>query len=128
VLHVYLQIARRCVDLHALLGTALSERNTQRQLVDVKQVALPRATIQALIDGYHAGESTYRLAERFGILRNTVRDALRRHGVAVSGAKVQLLSEDDKAEIRERRQLGETIAALAYDFAVSPITIRRALR
>lgn len=129
VLHVYAQIARRFVDLQRLLEEARSETTERPPTAAIQRQALPRATaIEALVQRYSAGESTYRLAEAFGIRRNTVRDVLRREGLPITGAKLQSLTDEEKENIRTQFAAGSTRRKLAAEYAVSESTIRRALK
>ncbi|ANG85495.1 hypothetical protein [Microbacterium aurantiacum] len=82
--------------------------------------------MKLIIDDYQAGASTYELAERYNVRRNTIRDVLKRNHVPITGAKVKLLTDEDKVEIRRRRQDGATVIELAAEYAVSGSTIRRA--
>ena len=45
-----------------------------------RQNTLHRSVVKLLIEDYEAGASTYELAERYNVRRNTVRDTLRRTG------------------------------------------------
>lgn len=45
-----------------------------------QQHTLHRSVVKLLIEDYEAGASTYELAKRYNVRRNTVRDTLRRTG------------------------------------------------
>ncbi|WP_067200836.1 hypothetical protein [Microbacterium sp. XT11] len=49
-----------------------------------QQNTLHRSVVKLLIEDYEAGASTYELAERYNVRRNTVRDTLRRAGFDLS--------------------------------------------
>jgi len=59
--------------------------------------------VKLIIEDYQVGASTYELAERYNVRRNTIRDVLNRNHIPITGAKVKLLTEEDKDEIRMRR-------------------------
>ncbi|WP_100344317.1 hypothetical protein [Compostimonas suwonensis] len=82
--------------------------------------------MKLIVDDYQAGASTYELAERYKVRRNTIRDVLKRNHVPITGAKVKLLTDDDKEDIRKRRQDGSMVGELAVEYGVSESTIRRA--
>ncbi|WP_219337029.1 hypothetical protein, partial [Micrococcus lylae] len=80
MLRNYCQQGRRTAELAELLATA---RASTRQVNDrslPQQNTLHRSVIKLLIEDYEAGASTYELAKRYNVRRNTVRDALRRAG------------------------------------------------
>lgn len=128
MLNVYRKLARTFIDLRDLLENARSERASHPSTPIVHRQTIPRATVEALVRAYGDGESTYHLAQEFGIRRNTVRDILRREGVPITGTKVQSLTEDEKEDVRARFAAGSTRRELADEYAVSESTIRRALK
>jgi len=82
-----------------------------------------------LIEDYEAGTSTYELAERHNVRRNTVRDTLRRAGFDLTvKAKRAALSDEQKTEARRLFDGGSTRRELMEMYGVSESTIRRALR
>ncbi len=81
-----------------------------------------------MIEDYEAGTSTYELAERYKVRRNTVRDTLRRAGFDVSGrANRPIMNEQQKAEARQLFKAGATRRELMARFGVSESTIKRAV-
>ena len=94
-----------------------------------QQNTLHRSVIKLLIEDYEAAASTYELAERYNVRRNTVRDTLRRAGFDLSTkAKRAALSEEQKTEARRLFASGTTRRELMELYGVSESTIRRALR
>lgn len=82
-----------------------------------------------MIEDYEAGTSTYELAERYKVRRNTVRDTLRRAGFDVGGrANRPIMNEQQKAEARQLFKAGAARRELMGQFDASESTIRRALR
>lgn len=129
LLRNYCQQARKTTELAELLATA---RNSTRKPDDrplPRQNALHRSVIKLLIEDYQAGASTYELAERYNVRRNTVRDTLRRAGFDLTiKAKHAALSEEQQAEARRLFEGGSTRRELMELYGVSESTIRRALR
>lgn len=90
---------------------------------------LHRSVVKLLIEDYEAGSSTYELAERYNVRRNTVRDTLRRAGFDLTvKAKRAALSEEQKDEARRLFANGTTRRDLMEMYGVSESTIRRVLR
>jgi len=107
-------------------------RNSTRKPDDrplPRQNALHRSAVKLLVEDYEAGASTYELAERYNVQRNTVRDTLRRAGFDLTvKAKRAALSEEQKAEARRLFASGTTRRELIAVYGVSESTIRRVLR
>jgi len=81
-----------------------------------------------MIEDYAAGASTYSLATRYNVRRNTVRDTLRRAGFDLSvNAKKPALTEEEKIDIQLRLKTGASHRELTALFDVSESTIKRAL-
>lgn len=94
-----------------------------------RQNTLHRSVVKLLIEDYEAGASTYELAERYNVRRNTVRDTLRRAGFDLTvKANRAALSEEQKAEAKRLFDSGSTRRDLMEMYEVSESTIRRALR
>lgn len=129
VLRNYCQQGRRTAELADLLATA---RESTREINDrplPQQNTLHRSVVKLLIEDYEAGASTYELAERYNVRRNTVRDTLRRAGFDLTiKAKRAALSEEQKAEARRLFDSGTTRRELMEMYGVSESTIRRVLR
>jgi DNA invertase Pin-like site-specific DNA recombinase len=111
-----------------LLATA---RESTREINDrplPRQNTLHRSVVKLLIEDYEAGASTYELAERDNVRRNTVRNTLRRAGFDLTAkAKRAALSEEQKAEARRLFASGTTRRELMEMYGASESTIRRAL-
>ena len=129
MLRNYCQQARRTAELADLLATA---RESTREINDrplPQQNTLHRSVVKLLIEDYEAGASTYELAERYNVRRNTVRDTLRRAGFDLTvKANRAALGEEQKAEARLLFASGTTRRELMEMHGVSESTIRRALR
>jgi DNA invertase Pin-like site-specific DNA recombinase len=128
VLRNYCQQGRRTAELADLLATA---RESTREINDrplPRQNTLHRSVVKLLIEDYEAGASTYELAERDNVRRNTVRNTLRRAGFDLTAkAKRAALSEEQKAEARRLFASGTTRRELMEMYGASESTIRRAL-
>ena len=68
------------------------------------------------------------LAARFGIHRGTVKDHLRRAGIAIRPGNQAKLSDEDKAEIATLYETGLSIHKLALRFGVTDNPVHNALR
>lgn len=129
VLRNYCQQARRTAELADLLATTHKSTRETNDRPLPRQNTLHRSVVKLLIEDYEAGASTYELAERYNVRRNTVRDALRRAGFDLTiKAKRAALSEEQKAEARRLFEGGSTRRELMEMYGVSESTIRRALR
>lgn len=94
-----------------------------------QQNTLHRSVVKLLIEDYEAGASTYELANRYNVRRNTVRDTLRRVGFDLTvKANRAVLSEEQKAEARRLFDSGSTRRELMEMYGVSESTIKRILR
>lgn len=88
-----------------------------------------RSVVKLLIEDYEAEASTYELANRYNVRRNTVRDTLRRVGFDLTvKANRAALSEEQKAEARRLFDSGSTRRELMEMYGVSESTIKRILR
>lgn len=129
MLRNYCQQARKTAELAELRATARESTREINERPFPQQTALHRSVVKLLIDDYEAGASTYELAKRYNVRRNTVRDTLRRAGFDLSAkAKRAALSEEQKAEARRLATSGATRRELMAMYGVSESTIRRALR
>lgn len=129
LLRNYCQQARKAAELAELLATAReSTREVNDRTVPQKN-ALHRSVVKLLIEDYEAGASTYELAKRYNLRRNTVRDTLRRAGFDLtSKSKRAALSDEQKTEARRLFANGTTRRKLMEMYGVSESTIRRVLR
>src|SRR5690606_6718909 len=129
LLRNYCQQARKTAELAELLATARDSTRAPDDRPLPQQNTLHRSVVKLLIEDYEAGASTYELAERYNVRRNTVRDTLRRAGFDLSAkAKRAALSAEQKAEARRLFASGTTRRELMEMYGVSESTIRRALR
>ena len=117
------------MELVDLLTTARASRREPDDGLLPQPNRLHRSVVKLLIEDFQAGASTYELAERYNVRRNTVRDTLRRAGFDVStGALRAALTEEQKAEAREAFETGAKRRQLMARYGVSESTIGRVLR
>ncbi len=91
--------------------------------------SLHRSVVKLMIEDYEAGASSYELAARYNVRRNTVRDTLRRAGFDLSAnAKGPALTQEQKAEALRLSVAGASRRELMATFDVSESTIKRTLR
>jgi len=129
MLRNYCQQARKTAELAELLATARDSTRAPDDRPLPRQNTLHRSVVKLLIKDYEAGASTYELAERYNVRRNTVRNTLRRAGFDLTAkAKRAALSEEQKAEARRLFASGTTRRELMAMYGVSESTIKRALR
>lgn len=125
----YCQQGRKTPELAGLLAAAHDSTRMPGERQLPQQNALHRSVVKLLIEDYEAGASTYELANRYNVRRNTVRDTLRRAGFDLTvKAKRAALSDEQKAEARRLFASGATRRELMEMYGVSESTIRRALR
>lgn len=84
--------------------------------------------VKQLVAFYKQGDSIYELSRRFGIHRGTVKDHLRRAGIAIRPGNQAKLSDDDKDEIAKLYAAGLSINKLALQFGVTDNPVHNALR
>lgn len=126
MLRDYCNNSRKTAELRELLASAASSKRAPDDRPLPQPNALHRSVVKLIIDDYQAGASTYELADRYNVRRNTIRDILKRNHVPITGAKVKLLTDEDKRQIRAKRDAGSAVADLAIEYGVSGSTIRRA--
>ncbi|WP_433732666.1 hypothetical protein ACQP0C_10105 [Nocardia sp. CA-129566] len=81
--------------------------------------------VMALIEGYTAGESTYELADRFGVDRRTLSAILHRHNIPLRRWGLSSQQVDEAVELYG---LGWSLARIARHLAVDPETVLNRLR
>ena len=86
---------------------------------------LKAAQVVELVEAYKAGATTYQLAERFDIKRQTVSDILRRNGVT---PRWRRLTEENIDEAERLYARGMSSARIADRLKVDPETVRLRLR
>ena len=128
VLGNYCNQVQRTAELTEILATA---RNSERVGDDrplLRPNALHPTIVKQIINDYEAGATTYSLASRYSVRRNTVRDTLRRAGFDPSiNTKGPALTAEEKIDIRLRFETGASRRELTALFEVSESTIKRAL-
>lgn len=85
------------------------------------QKRLDAASIDALVDGYLAGQTVYELAAEFGIERRTVSAHLHRRGVPMRRRGLSLAQKEEAFALRHR---GWSLARIGARFDVSAGTVR----
>lgn len=124
----YCQQARRTAELTHLLATARASTRKPGDRPLPQRNGLHRSVVKLMIASYEAGTSTYELAERFDVRRNTVRDTLRRAGFDVSGrANRSIMNDEQKAEAGQLFASGATRRELSARYGLSEATIKRAV-
>jgi DNA invertase Pin-like site-specific DNA recombinase len=129
MLGVYGQQERRAVELAEVLDSARQSLGSRALEDDLpKQNALHRSVVKLIIADFENGASTYEIASRYQVRRNTVRDTLRKAGLDSSENSSRLaLTPMQEEEIRERYARGFSRRELAELFGVSLSPIRRVL-
>ncbi|MFT4235622.1 MAG: helix-turn-helix domain-containing protein [Microbacterium sp.] len=89
------------------------------------QRRLDAASVDALVDGYLAGQTVYELAAEFGIERRTVSAHLHRRGVPMRRRGLSLAQKEEAFALRDR---GWSLAQIGARFDVSSGTVRNHLR
>ena len=109
------------------VSSAPTVRSTTR-VIPVRVRKLTQEQIDELTSLYQQGQSLPSLATRFGIHRGTVKDHLRRAGLAIRPGNQPKLSNDDKAEIAKLYEAGLSIHKLALRFGVTDNPVHNALK
>lgn len=89
------------------------------------QKRLDAAAVDALVDGYLAGQTVYELAAEFGIERRTVSAHLHRRGVPMRRRGLSLAQMEEAFTLRDR---GWSLAKIGARFDAAPGTILNCLR
>jgi DNA invertase Pin-like site-specific DNA recombinase len=129
MLGVYGQQTRHGAELAELLDSARRSLGSRAvSSVVSKQNALHRSVVKLIIEDFLSGASTYEIAARYQVRRNTVRNTLRKAGLD-SGANSsrRALTPVQEEEVRERYAKGYSHRELAEMFGVSLSPIRRVL-
>ena len=112
------------------LSRAISApRRVKRRPPSVKrQRRLMPNEVEEMVELYKAGGSTRRLAERYGIHRQTVSGLLRKQGFDTAArTTARKLTDKQQQECADRYKAGESLWELAKRFNVHGATIRREL-
>ncbi len=83
---------------------------------------------ESLVAEYAAGASTYELAERYGVRRDTVTARLKRAGVEVRPGAAVALDEAAERRVATLYRDGLSMRSIARQLGVSDNTILKALR
>jgi DNA invertase Pin-like site-specific DNA recombinase len=101
--------------------------STKRKPKQVRRVAkrLKKAQVEELVEAYKSGSTTYQLADRFVIKRQTVSSILKRNGVT---PRWRRLTEANVDEAERLYAQGMSLARIADRMHVDDETIRLRLR
>lgn len=89
---------------------------------------LTNEQVAVLLAAYEAGDSTYQLAERFGIHRQTVAATLRRASVATRGLQRVKLTEEQRDEAQRLWDEGVSYHRIGISLGVGERVVSRTLR
>lgn len=93
------QQARKTAELAELLALARGSGHARVDTPLPRQNSLHRSVVTLMIEDYEAGASSYELAARYNVRRNTVRDTLRRAGFDLTAnTKLPALTQEQRAE------------------------------
>ncbi len=125
--------SRRSATIRALIEAQTPDGSQTPRILPRRSTRLTNEQVAALLEAYRAGDSTYQLAERLGVHRQTVAATLRRAGVATRGLERVELTDEERAEAQRLwvegvsyHQIGITLGA--SERAVSRTLGRRSRR
>ena len=107
-----------------LLDCGLQQGSQELEAANADPFPFDAASIDALVDGYLAGETVYELAAEFGIERRTVSAHLHRRGVPMRRRGLSLAQKEEAFALRDR---GWSLAQIGARFDVAPGTVRSTL-
>ena len=95
----------------------------KRDLKPIQRIAkrLKEAQVEELVEAYKSGATTYQLADRFGIKRQTVSSILKRNGVTPRWRRLTKANVDEAERLYAR---GLSLARVADRLKVDPETVR----
>jgi len=89
---------------------------------------LTNERVSALVEAYQAGDSTYQLAERFGVHRQTVAATLRRAGVTTRGHERVELTDEEHEHAQRMWDDGVSHHRIGLTLGVSERAVSRTLQ
>ena len=104
-----------------ITDTSYDPNSTVKEITQ-QQKTLSQAEIQAAIQKYQAGASTYELADEFGCHRSTISAVLKRNGIVVTKRKV------DIAVAIQMYESGKTTTEIAKFFDTNGSVVSKTLR
>lgn len=104
-----------------ITDTSYDPNSTVKEITQ-QQKTLSQIEIQAVIQKYKAGASTYELADEFGCHRSTISAVLKRNGIVVTKRKV------DIATAIQMYESGKTTTEIAKFFDTNGSVISKTLR
>jgi len=120
--------SRRSETIRALIEAQTPDGSQTPRTLPRRCAQLRKEQVSALLDAYQAGDSTYQLAERFGVRRQTVAATLRRAGVATRGLERVELTDEQRAEARRLWAEGVSYHQIGIGLGVSERVVSRTLR
>jgi len=120
--------SRRSETIRALIEAQTPNGVQTPRVLPRRCAQLTKEQVTALLDAYRAGDSTYQLAERFGVHRQTVAATLRRVGVATRGLERVELNDDQRAEAQRLWDGGASYHQIGTTLGVSERAVSRTLR
>ena len=120
--------SRRSETIRALIEAQTPDGVQTLRILPRRFTRLTNEQVAALLDAYRAGDSTYQLAERFGVHRQTVAATLRRAGIATRGLERADLTDEQRAEARRLGDEGVSYHQIGITLGVSERVVSRTLR
>ena len=120
--------SRRSETIRALIEAQTPDESQTPRTLPRRFTQLTNEQVTALLEAYRAGDSTYQLAERFGVHRQTVAATLRRAGVATRGLERVELTDEQRAEARRLWDQGVSYHQIGIALGVSERVVSRTLR
>lgn len=120
--------SRRSATIRALIEAQTPDGIQTPRILPRRFAQLTNEQVAALLDAREAGDSTYQLAERFGIHRQTVVATLRRAGVATRGLERVELTGEQRVEARRLWDQGMSYHRIGIALGVSERAVSRTLR
>ncbi|MDH6217096.1 hypothetical protein [Streptomyces pseudovenezuelae] len=112
--------------LAALPDPSAPAPKRERRPAPGKAKRLKDAQVKELVGAYRTGVSTYQLAERFGIKRQTVSAILKRNGVTPRWRRLREEDVDQAERLYTHQRM--SVARIADRMKVDPETVRLRLR
>jgi len=121
-------VARQVNELIEKARASTPTDHSGRRVPGKTNPKLDSDQLKQLIALYRQGDSLLQLSRRFGIYRGTVKEHLRRAGIAIRPGNQAKLSETDKDEILRLYADGLSIHKLALLFGVTDNPVHNALK
>ena len=112
----------------ALIEAQTTNGSQTPRILPRRCARLTKDQVSALLDAHWAGDSTYQLAERFGVHRQTVAATLHRAGVATRAPERVEPTEEQRAEARRLWDDGVSYHQIGIALGVSERAVSRTRR